>query len=96
MLTYIQSLGKIYLIEKNSQEFYFIDFNYNVYYHYCKIFFSSIIGFVGALSIVRFRSAIKDPEELTYLFLNIAIGLGLGANQPLVTIITAIVVILLS
>ena len=52
------------------------------------------LGLVGALSIVRFRSAIKDPEELTYLFLNIAIGLGLGANQPLVTIITAIVAIL--
>lgn len=51
------------------------------------------LGLVGALSIVRFRSAIKDPEELTYLFLNIAIGLGLGANQPLVTIITTIVAI---
>ncbi|MBU0640618.1 MAG: DUF4956 domain-containing protein [Planctomycetes bacterium] len=43
------------------------------------------LGLVGALSIVRFRSAIKEPEELAYLFINIAIGVGLGANQTLVT-----------
>jgi len=45
------------------------------------------LGLVGALSIVRFRAAIKEPEELTYLFLNIAIGLGCGANQILITIL---------
>ena len=44
------------------------------------------LGLVGALSIVRFRTAIKDPEVLTYLFLAIAIGLGFGANQTYVTI----------
>ncbi len=44
------------------------------------------LGLVGALSIVRFRSAIKEPEELAYLFLSIAIGLGFGANQRQVTI----------
>lgn len=44
------------------------------------------LGLVGALSIVRFRSAIKEPEELAYLFLTIAIGLGLGANQTEMTI----------
>jgi hypothetical protein len=43
------------------------------------------LGLVGALSIVRFRTPIKDPEELIYLFLAIGIGLGLGANQPLAT-----------
>jgi uncharacterized membrane protein YhiD involved in acid resistance len=43
------------------------------------------LGLVGALSIVRFRTAIKEPEELAYLFLTIAIGLGFGANQWLVT-----------
>ena len=32
------------------------------------------LGLVGALSIVRFRSAIKDPEELTILFLVIGLG----------------------
>ena len=39
------------------------------------------LGLVGALSIVRFRAAIKDPEELVYLFLCIAIGLALGAGR---------------
>ncbi len=45
------------------------------------------LGLVGALSIVRFRAAIKEPEELTYLFLNIAIGLGFGADQKLASLI---------
>ncbi|MDQ3047937.1 MAG: DUF4956 domain-containing protein [Bacteroidota bacterium] len=45
------------------------------------------LGLVGALSIVRFRSAIKEPEELTYLFLTIAIGLGCGAGLTVLTVI---------
>jgi hypothetical protein len=45
------------------------------------------LGLVGALSIVRFRSAIKEPEELTYLFLTIAIGLGCGAGLAILTIV---------
>ena len=45
------------------------------------------LGLVGALSIVRFRTPIKEPEELAYLFLSIGIGLGLGAGQRAVTII---------
>ena len=49
------------------------------------------LGLVGALSIVRFRAAIKDPEELVYLFLCIGVGLALGAEQPLLAI--AIVVV---
>ncbi len=44
------------------------------------------LGLVGALSIVRFRSAVKEPEELIYLFLAIALGLGFGGNQRWVTI----------
>ena len=39
------------------------------------------LGLVGALSIVRFRAAIKEPEELAFIFFSISIGLGLGANQ---------------
>ena len=39
------------------------------------------LGLVGALSIVRFRAAIKEPEELIFLFFAIAVGLGLGAKQ---------------
>ncbi len=43
------------------------------------------LGLVGALSIVRFRAAIKDPEELDYIFLAIALGLGFGADQVVMT-----------
>ena len=50
------------------------------------------LGLVGALSIVRFRAAIKDPEELTYLFLCISIGLGLGADQRWITLIAFAVI----
>lgn len=52
------------------------------------------LGLVGALSIVRFRAAVKDPEELAYLFLTIAVGLGLGASQTVITVIgTAVVLV---
>jgi hypothetical protein len=45
------------------------------------------LGLVGALSIVRFRTAIKEPEELMYLFVAIAIGLGVGAEQRALTVV---------
>ena len=45
------------------------------------------LGLVGALSIVRFRTPIKEPEELGYLFLTIAVGLGFGAGFEITTII---------
>ncbi|MDA3837369.1 MAG: DUF4956 domain-containing protein [Candidatus Delongbacteria bacterium] len=44
------------------------------------------LGLVGALSIVRFRTAIKEPEELAYMFLSISIGLGMGASQTQITV----------
>ncbi len=57
------------------------------------------LGLVGALSIVRFRTPIKEPEELAYLFLCIAAGLALGADQrwsalaaaPVILIVGALV-----
>ncbi len=51
------------------------------------------LGLVGALSIVRFRSAIKEPEELAYLFFTISIGLGMGANQRIITVVGAFVLL---
>ncbi len=45
------------------------------------------LGLVGALSITRFRTAIKDPEELAFLFLAIGVGVGLGAGQRGITLI---------
>jgi len=51
------------------------------------------LGLVGALSIVRFRTPIKEPEELAYLFVAISIGLGLGANQILISIVSTVFVL---
>ena len=52
------------------------------------------LGLVGALSIVRFRTPIKDPTELIYLFFSIALGLGFGSSQTLITAILSILLFL--
>ena len=51
------------------------------------------LGLVGALSIVRFRTPIKEPEELAYIFLSIAIGLALGADLKEVAVISAVIIL---
>ncbi len=51
------------------------------------------LGLVGALSIVRFRAAIKDPEELTFLLIAIGLGLAGGANQPVLAIVAFVMII---
>ena len=53
------------------------------------------LGLVGALSIVRFRAAIKEPEELVFLFLIIAVGLGCGASQIKITVIGTLIAIII-
>lgn len=50
------------------------------------------LGLVGALSIVRFRTAIKEPEELAYFFISIAIGLGMGAGERLITLVGIVMI----
>jgi len=52
------------------------------------------LGLVGALSIVRFRTPIKEPEELAYLFICIAAGLGFGANQTVLTLISILFILI--
>jgi hypothetical protein len=52
------------------------------------------LGLVGALSIVRFRTPIKEPEELVYLFLAIAIGLGCAANYVFITLSITIFILI--
>ena len=49
------------------------------------------LGMVGALSIVRYRTAIKDPIDLLYLFWSISIGIMVAANLYVVAIITMVV-----
>ena len=53
------------------------------------------LGLVGALSIVRFRTPIKEPEELAYLFICIGAGLGYGANQTIPTTVAVILILVL-
>ncbi len=54
------------------------------------------LGMVGALSIVRFRTAIKEPMEIVYLFWSIAVGIVVGAGMiPLAVIGSAIIGIIL-
>ena len=52
------------------------------------------LGLIGALSIVRFRTPIKEPEELIYLFFSIAIGIGFGAGQTLLTSLVFILIVI--
>lgn len=52
------------------------------------------LGMVGALSIVRYRTAIKDPMDLLYLFWSISVGITLGAGLYALAIITIFVMIL--
>lgn len=52
------------------------------------------LGLVGALSIVRFRTAIKEPEELAFFFIAISIGLGFGADQKIITLVGVLFVLL--
>lgn len=53
------------------------------------------LGMVGALSIVRFRTAIKDPMDLLYLFWAITSGITSGAGMYMLVIICAIVMIIM-
>ena len=51
------------------------------------------LGMVGALSIVRFRTTVKDPLDLLYLFWAITTGITSGAGMYLLVVITAVVMI---
>ena len=53
------------------------------------------LGMVGALSIVRFRTAVKDPLDLLYLFWAITSGIASGANMYLLVLIAAVVMVLI-
>lgn len=54
------------------------------------------LGMVGALSIVRFRTAIKEPMEIVFLFWALAIGIVIGAGMiPLAVIGSVIIGIIL-
>lgn len=49
------------------------------------------LGMVGALSIIRYRTAIKDPMDLFFLFWSVAGGIMCGANQYILAIVVTVV-----
>lgn len=49
------------------------------------------LGMVGALSIVRFRTAIKDPMDLVFLFWSISVGIICGAGFAMIAVIASVV-----
>lgn len=49
------------------------------------------LGMVGALSIIRFRTAIKDPIDLTFLFWSISVGIICGAGLAEIAVILSLV-----
>ena len=53
------------------------------------------LGMVGALSIVRFRTAIKDPMDLVFLFWAISVGIACGAGMLEIAVIGSIILTLL-
>lgn len=53
------------------------------------------LGMVGALSIVRFRTAIKDPMDLVFLFWSISVGIICGARLYIIAVIVSIFVTVL-
>ena len=52
------------------------------------------LGMVGALSIVRFRAAIKEPKDISFLFWAIAIGLSAGTGAIQIAIVGTIFITL--
>ena len=84
--TYIKAARTISNRKQFAGTFLLIAFTTMLIISIVKTSLALSLGLVGALSIVRFRAAIKEPEELSYIFFAIAIGLGLGANQTIVVI----------
>ena len=52
------------------------------------------LGMVGALSIVRFRTAVKDPMDLAFLFWSISVGIICGAGLAQVAVILSVLLTL--
>ncbi len=95
----------IYLVYKNVSKNSFYSRSFNLSLIAIAIITSAIIltiqsnivvslGMVGALSIVRFRTAIKDPMDLAFLFWSISVGIICGAGFAMVAVITSVVLTL--
>ena len=60
-----------------------------------KSSFALSLGLVGALSIVRFRTPVKDPDELAYIFLAIASGIGMAADARTLTVVAVTLILII-
>ncbi|MCR5773808.1 MAG: DUF4956 domain-containing protein [Lachnospiraceae bacterium] len=91
----------IYIVYRHITRNTFYDRNFNISLMAIAVITAAIIltiqsniivslGMVGALSIVRFRTAIKDPLDLIFLFWSIGVGIICGAGFSLIAIIMSI------
>lgn len=92
-LFYIRFGNSISNRKKYAQNFLILSLTTMLIIYIVKASVALSLGLVGALSIIRFRTAIKEPEELGYLFLNIGVGLAMGANQVLITLMAVAVIL---
>ena len=53
------------------------------------------LGMVGALSIVRYRTAVKEPLDLMYMFWAITVGITVGASMYILAVAASVIVILI-
>ena len=49
------------------------------------------LGLVGALSVVRFRTAVKEPYTLSFILFSVCLGISIGASQYIFASMTALV-----
>ena len=94
-LTYNKTSKSLSNAENFSRNFVVLGLTTTIIITIVKSSLALSLGLVGALSIVRFRAAIKEPEELVFLFLIIAVGLGCGAGQIKVTVIGTLIAIII-
>ncbi|MBQ9990258.1 MAG: DUF4956 domain-containing protein [Lachnospiraceae bacterium] len=96
----------IYVVYKRMNKNSFYNRNFNLSLIALAIITAAIIltiqsnivvslGMVGALSIVRFRTAIKDPLDLIFMFWSISIGIICGAGYILIAVIASLVITLI-
>lgn len=53
---------------------------------------ATAFGLVGAMSIIRFRTAVKDPQDIVFVFFALAVGLAAGVGMFLVAVVGTVVI----
>ena len=92
-ITYNKTAQTLSSVKNFSNSFIILGLTTTIIITIVKSSLALSLGLVGALSIVRFRAAIKEPEELVYLFFVIGIGLACGANQYIIAIFATLLIV---